>query len=62
MLASVWLAQGYDSQELRELAGLTRQQGRRFFGSGTIIQPSASELMIMSVSICGLCERKTSLR
>ena len=29
MLAAVWLAQGYDSEELRELAGLTRQEGRQ---------------------------------
>jgi hypothetical protein len=29
MLAAVWLAQGYDSDELRELAGLTRQEARQ---------------------------------
>ena len=29
MLAAIWLAQGYDSEELRELAGLTRQDGRQ---------------------------------
>lgn len=29
MLAAVWLAQGHDSEELRELAGLSRQDGRR---------------------------------
>jgi hypothetical protein len=29
MLAAVWLAQGYDSEELRELAGLTRQEARQ---------------------------------
>jgi hypothetical protein len=28
MLAAIWLAQGYDSEELRELAGLTRQESR----------------------------------
>lgn len=28
MLAAVWLAQGHDSGELRELAGLTRQEAR----------------------------------
>src|SRR5262245_39316003 len=28
MLAAVWLARGYDSEELRELAGLTRQEAR----------------------------------
>lgn len=28
MLAAVWLSQGYDSDELRELAGLTRQEAR----------------------------------
>lgn len=28
MLAAVWLAQGYDSEELRQLAGLTRQEAR----------------------------------
>jgi hypothetical protein len=29
MLAAVWLAQGYDSGELRELAGMTRQEARQ---------------------------------
>jgi hypothetical protein len=29
MLAAVWLAQGYDSEELRELAGLTRHDSRQ---------------------------------
>jgi hypothetical protein len=29
MLAAVWLAQGYDSDELRGLAGLTRQEARQ---------------------------------
>jgi len=29
MLAAVWLAQGYDSDELRELAGMTRQEGQQ---------------------------------
>jgi hypothetical protein len=29
MLAAVWLAQGYDSEELRELAGLTRQEAHQ---------------------------------
>ena len=29
MLAAVWLAQGYDSGELRELAALTRQEARQ---------------------------------
>ena len=28
MLAAEWLAQGYDSDELRELAGMTRQEAR----------------------------------
>jgi hypothetical protein len=28
MLAATWLAEGYDSEELRELAGMTRQQSR----------------------------------
>lgn len=28
MLAAVWLAQGYDSEELRELAGLTCHEAR----------------------------------
>ena len=28
MLAAIWLARGYDSEELRELAGLTRQEAR----------------------------------
>lgn len=28
MLAAIWLAQGYDSEELRGLAGLTRQEAR----------------------------------
>lgn len=36
MLAAAWLAQGYDSDELRELAGMTRQEaregGRRLLG------------------------------
>jgi hypothetical protein len=29
MLAAVWLAQGYDSKELRALAGMTRQEARQ---------------------------------
>jgi hypothetical protein len=29
MVAAVWLAQGYDSDELRELAGMTRQEARQ---------------------------------
>jgi hypothetical protein len=29
MLAAVWLAQDYDSEELRKLAGLTRQEARQ---------------------------------
>src|SRR5262249_1297352 len=29
MLAAVWLTQGYDSDELRELAGLTRLEARQ---------------------------------
>jgi hypothetical protein len=29
MLAALWLAQGYDSEELRELAGLTRGEARQ---------------------------------
>jgi hypothetical protein len=29
MLAAVWLTQGYDSEELRELAGLTRREARQ---------------------------------
>jgi hypothetical protein len=29
MLAAVWLAQGYDGEELRELAGLRRQEARQ---------------------------------
>jgi hypothetical protein len=28
MLAAIWLAQGYDSEELRGLAGLTLQEAR----------------------------------
>jgi hypothetical protein len=37
MLAAVWLAQGYDSEELRELAGLTRQDGRQ---EGRLLLPA----------------------
>jgi hypothetical protein len=29
MLAAVWLTQGYDSEELRELAGMTRREARQ---------------------------------
>lgn len=29
MLAAVWLTQGHDSEELRELAGMTRQEARQ---------------------------------
>lgn len=29
MLAAIWLARGYDSGELRELAGLTREEARQ---------------------------------
>jgi hypothetical protein len=62
LLAAVWLAQGNDSEELREMAGLTRQEARQ---AGRRLLPDVLVSLGWPLRDCGMpaaCAHKGSSR